>query len=131
MSGVVCHFWRARARGASCWVQWGPTILTMCAAVLLLVSPLKNLVVNVCMEAFRRHGFSPLIGHVLDIAYMPIFATRLMQIYTVIAYLLMLWATSMQLDLLGKARAVLLSHGGAAASQFSLSSKDGSCPEGG
>lgn len=143
MTGVVGQFWRSRRRTAPCWAQWGPTLLAAVAAVLLLVSPLKNLVVNVCMESFRRHGFRPVIGHVLDVAYLPVFSTEMMQVYTVVAYAVMLWATSMQLDLVGRARAagLLVLAGGrarsgeaaaaAAGAAHGYDGGGGGCPEGG
>merc|ERR1719443_2097377 len=56
------------------------------STVLLLVSPLKNLVVNICMASFRANGFDSTIERALDIAYMPIFGERQMRFYTLLAY---------------------------------------------
>lgn len=72
------------------------------ATALLLISPLKNLVVNVCMASFKAHGYNETIGFALDIAYMPVFGTVQMQIYTALAYVLMLWGTAMQVNLIDK-----------------------------
>eukprot|EP00446_Apocalathium_sp_SHHI-4_P006124 CAMPEP_0177157874 /NCGR_PEP_ID=MMETSP0367-20130122/3496_1 /TAXON_ID=447022 ORGANISM="Scrippsiella hangoei-like, Strain SHHI-4" /NCGR_SAMPLE_ID=MMETSP0367 /ASSEMBLY_ACC=CAM_ASM_000362 /LENGTH=73 /DNA_ID=CAMNT_0018603431 /DNA_START=239 /DNA_END=458 /DNA_ORIENTATION=- len=43
---------------------------------LLLISPLKNLAVNVCMASFKQNGYDATIGPVLDFAYMPVFGER-------------------------------------------------------
>merc|ERR1719379_1072834 len=72
------------------------------STVLLLVSPLKNLVVNVCMASFRANGFDSTIERALDIAYMPIFGEKLMRFYTLLAYGLMFWGTALQVDIAGK-----------------------------
>merc|ERR1719174_2227600 len=61
----------------------------LASTVLLLVSPLKNLVVNVCMASFRANGFDSTIERTLDIAYMPVFGERPMRLYTSLAYILM------------------------------------------
>merc|ERR1719271_1094611 len=74
----------------------------MLSTVLLLVAPLKNLVVNVCMASFRANGFDSTIEHALDIAYMPIFGEKHMKFYTGMAYIFMFWSTAMQVDLAGK-----------------------------
>merc|ERR1719321_1022129 len=79
----------------------------MLSTVLLLVSPLKNLVVNVCMQSFRENGFDSTIEHALDLMYMPIFGTKHMQVYTSLAYVLMFWGTAMQVDLGSKFAALL------------------------
>merc|ERR1719197_2124222 len=72
------------------------------STLLLLVSPLKNLVVNVCMASFRANGFDSTIERALDIAYMPIFGEKHMRFYTLLAYGLMFWATALQVDIAGK-----------------------------
>merc|ERR1719281_1645693 len=74
----------------------------MLSTVLLLVAPLKNLVVNVCMASFRANGFDSTIEHALDLMYMPIFAQKPMQVYTATAYIFMLWSTVLQVDIGGK-----------------------------
>merc|ERR1719401_625567 len=60
----------------------------MVSTVLLLVAPLKNLVVNICMASFRQNGFDSTIEHVLDTAYLPIFGERPQRYYTLAAYVL-------------------------------------------
>merc|ERR1719281_2320965 len=77
------------------------------STVLLLVSPLKNLVVNVCMASFRANGFDSTIEHALDIAYMPIFGEKHMRFYTLLAYGLMFWSTALQVDIAGKFAALV------------------------
>lgn len=72
-----------------------------------MISPLKQLVVNICMASFRQNGFDSTIERMLDIAYMPAFSTRKMQVYTSMAYMLMLWGTAMQVDATGKFAAIL------------------------
>merc|ERR1719375_1688851 len=46
------------------------------ATFFILLSPFKNLVVNICMESFRTNGFDSTIEFVLDLAYMPLFGTK-------------------------------------------------------
>eukprot|EP00443_Scrippsiella_acuminata_P095175 CAMPEP_0115440146 /NCGR_PEP_ID=MMETSP0271-20121206/36144_1 /TAXON_ID=71861 /ORGANISM="Scrippsiella trochoidea, Strain CCMP3099" /LENGTH=124 /DNA_ID=CAMNT_0002865865 /DNA_START=255 /DNA_END=629 /DNA_ORIENTATION=- len=82
-----------------------PFVLMTGATVLLLMSPLKNLAINVCLASFREHGFDPTIGHVLDIAYKPMFGERPMQAYTSLGYALMVWGTALQVDLVAKVQA--------------------------
>merc|ERR1719506_3399713 len=79
----------------------------MLSTVLLLVSPLKNLVVNVCMASFRANGFDSTIEHALDFAYMPVFGEKHMRFYTLLAYGLMFWGTALQVDIAGKFTSVL------------------------
>merc|ERR1719159_1683812 len=74
----------------------------MLSTVLLLVAPLKNLVVNVCMASFRANGFDSTIERALDIAYMPIFGEKQMRFYTLLAYGFMFWGTALHVDLAGK-----------------------------
>merc|ERR1719379_303237 len=96
-----------RPRKDDFWGQWGPFILLCTATPLLLVSPFKNLVVNVCMQSFRTNGFDSTIEHALDLAYLPIFSTRLLQFYTTFAYVLMFWSTYLQVDMGSKFRILL------------------------
>merc|ERR1719487_3136227 len=72
------------------------------STVLLLVAPLKNLVVNVCMQSFRTNGFDSTIERALDLAYLPIFGEKHMRFYTSLAYVLMAWGTALQVDIFGK-----------------------------
>lgn len=102
MTNVCQYFATRRPPGGSCWARWGPTLLMATATVLILVSPLKNLVVNVCMTSFRLNGFDSTIEKALDFAYLPIFGERPMQAYTACAYVFMFWGTAMQVDLQGK-----------------------------
>jgi hypothetical protein len=69
MTNATQYFAFHRPRKQDWWGCWGPTVLMAFSTVLLLVSPLKNLVVNVCMASFRANGFDSTIEHTLDIAY--------------------------------------------------------------
>lgn len=82
--------------------RWLPFMFQVAATCFLLVSPLKNLVVNVCMASFREHGYDSTIGHVLEVAYMPMFATEPCQIYTWLGYVFMTVGTVLQVDLFNK-----------------------------
>jgi hypothetical protein len=106
MAAVCRHFYNNRPRKGGCWGQWGAFILMVSATLLLLLAPLKNLITHACMESFKLHGFTPVIGYMLDIAYRPCLSTRLLQVYTGVAYALMLWSIAMQLDMTSKARAM-------------------------
>lgn len=78
------------------------------STVLLLVSPLKNLVVNVCMQSFRQNGFDSTIEWTLDRAYMPVFGETPLRLYTSLAYVFMFWGTAMQLDIGAKFKAMVI-----------------------
>lgn len=104
MTNVCQYFYWNQPKKADCWGRWGPFVLLSAATVLLLISPLKNLVVNVCMASFRENGFDSTIERALDIAYLPMFSTVSMQVYTSIAYILMIWGTGMQVDIGAKFR---------------------------
>lgn len=107
MTNVCQYFAMHRPKKTDWWGCWGPTMLMLASTVLLLVSPLKNLVVNVCMASFRANGFDSTIERTLDIAYMPIFGEKHMRFYTLLAYVLMFWGTALQVDLSGKFKALL------------------------
>mmetsp|Transcript_119654 Transcript_119654/g.381856 ORF Transcript_119654/g.381856 Transcript_119654/m.381856 type:complete len:145 (-) Transcript_119654:319-753(-) len=79
-----------------------PFYLMVCATFLLLISPLKNLAVNVCMASFKQNGYDATIGPVLDFAYMPVFGERPTRVYTTLGYALMMLGTALQVDLGGK-----------------------------
>jgi len=102
MTNATQYFAMHRPRKADWWGCWSPTVLMALSTVLLLVSPLKNLVVNVCMASFRANGFDSTIERALDLAYMPIFGEKHMRFYTLLAYGLMFWATALQVDIAGK-----------------------------
>lgn len=99
MTNACQHFIRNSPAQASCGARWAPSLLMITATVLLLLAPLKNLVVNVCMASFRQNGFDSTIERSLDVAYLPVFSTRCMQVYTCLAYVCMLWATALQVDI--------------------------------
>jgi len=84
---------------------WLPFALLSAATVLLLLSPLKNLVVNVCMASFRENGYDDTIGRVLDLAYRPVFREGPMKFYTATGYAFMMLGTALQVDLGGKLNA--------------------------
>merc|ERR550537_12063 len=65
----------------------------------ILLSPFKNLVVNLCMEFFRQNGFDSTIEFWLDMMYMPALGTKPLQMYTALAYVFMMWSTSRQVNL--------------------------------
>lgn len=107
MTNATQYFAMHRPQKADWWGCWGPTVLMALSTVFLLVAPLKNLVVNVCMASFRTNGFDSTIEHALDIAYMPIFGEKHMRFYTLLAYGLMFWSTSLQVDIAGKFSSLL------------------------
>lgn len=102
MTNMCQYFATHRPRRPEWWGTWGPTILMVLSTVLLLVQPLKNLVVNICMASFRANGFDSTIERALDIAYMPIFGERQMRFYTLLAYGFMFWGTALHVDIAGK-----------------------------
>mmetsp|Transcript_37468 Transcript_37468/g.104108 ORF Transcript_37468/g.104108 Transcript_37468/m.104108 type:complete len:129 (-) Transcript_37468:156-542(-) len=107
MTNACQYFYFHRPQKPDFWSRWAPFVLLSCATVLLLIAPLKNLVVNVCMTSFRQNGFDSTIEWALDIAYKPIFGERFVQFYTSLGYALMLWGTALQVDLAAKFRASL------------------------
>jgi len=107
MTNVCQYFALHRPKKADCWGQWAPTVLMMMSTLLILVAPLKNLVVNICMQSFRENGFDSTIEHVLDIAYLPVFGERPQRWYTLMAYVLMFWATALQVDAPSKFKALV------------------------
>jgi len=107
MTNMCQYFATQRPRKPEWWGCWGPTVLMVCSTVLLLVSPLKNLVVNICMASFRANGFDSTIERTLDFAYMPIFGEKEMRFYTLLAYGLMFWGTALHVDIAGKFTAIL------------------------
>merc|ERR1719380_435068 len=68
----------------------------------ILLSPFKNLVVNLCMESFRQNGFDSTIEFWLDMMYMPWLGTKPLQMYTALAYVFMMWGTARQVNLAQK-----------------------------
>lgn len=108
MSNVCQYYYHRMPKKPDCWGRWGPFVLMCMATVLITLSPLKNLVVNVCMTSFRENGFDSTIEHALDLAYMPIWGTKPLQAYTALAYVCMFWSTSMQVDIYGKMVASVL-----------------------
>mmetsp|Transcript_9917 Transcript_9917/g.21028 ORF Transcript_9917/g.21028 Transcript_9917/m.21028 type:complete len:125 (+) Transcript_9917:321-695(+) len=101
MTNACQYFYRNRPRKPGLH-QWAPFVLMVCSTVLLLASPLKNLVVSVCMASYKQNGFDATIEHALNLAYMRPFGTRLMQAYTLVAYGLMMWGTMLQMDFVAK-----------------------------
>jgi len=110
MTNMCQYFAYRRPNKADWWGCWGPTILMCLSTVLLLVSPAKNLVVNVCMASFRANGFDSTIERALDFAYMPIFGEKHMRFYTLLAYGLMVWGTFLQADIAAKFSALVNTH---------------------
>jgi len=111
MTNTCQYFYRHQPQRPSCCCRWSPFALLVVATVLLLAAPLKNLVVNVCMTSFHQHGFDETIQHTLDIAYLPVFGSRLLQVYTSAGCVCMFGGTALQMDIWGKLQAsVMLSH---------------------
>jgi len=107
MTNVCQYFYRHRPQKSGCWPCWAPFVMISSSTVLLLVAPLKNLVVNVCMASFRQNGFDATIERTLDLTYLPLFGTRHLQVYTSLGYALMLWGTALQMDMAAKIAASL------------------------
>lgn len=107
MTNTCQYFYNHPPQVPDAWGRWAPSMLMSFATVLLLIAPLKQVVVNVCMQSFRENGFDSTIEKALDLAYMPIFGEKHMQFYTMLAFLLMLWATALQTNLAAKFRASL------------------------
>eukprot|EP00747_Dinoflagellata_sp_TGD_P167002 gnl/TRDRNA2_/TRDRNA2_190677_c0_seq1.p1 gnl/TRDRNA2_/TRDRNA2_190677_c0~~gnl/TRDRNA2_/TRDRNA2_190677_c0_seq1.p1 ORF type:complete len:140 (-),score=28.65 gnl/TRDRNA2_/TRDRNA2_190677_c0_seq1:418-837(-) len=112
MTNVCQYFFMHRPRSPTWWGRWGPFVLMCLATFLILMSPLKNLLVNVCMASFRQNGFDSTIEAVLDFAYMPVFGTKPMQMYTILAYVCMFWSTALQVDINGKFQASMAAYRG-------------------
>jgi len=110
MTNATQYFALRRPIRPTWWGCWGPTLLMAVATVLLMVSPTKNLVVNICMASFRQNGFDSTIERTLDIAYMPIFGEKEMRFYTLLAYGLMFWGTALQVDIAAKFTRALETH---------------------
>merc|ERR1719420_900041 len=68
----------------------------------ILLAPFKNLVVNLCMESFKRNGFDSTIEFWLDMMYMPWLGTKPTQMYTALAYVFMIWSTCRQVKMCEK-----------------------------
>mmetsp|Transcript_15337 Transcript_15337/g.34844 ORF Transcript_15337/g.34844 Transcript_15337/m.34844 type:complete len:127 (+) Transcript_15337:342-722(+) len=102
MTNVCQYFYHHLPKKPGCWPRWAPFAMMSSSTVLLLIPPLKNLVVNVCMASFKQNGFDSTIERTLDFAYLPIFGTRHMQVYTTLGYALMLWGTALQMDFTAK-----------------------------
>ncbi|CAK0815462.1 unnamed protein product, partial [Prorocentrum cordatum] len=102
MTNTCQYFARHPPRKDTWWGCNGPLVLLSLATLFLLVAPLKNLVVNVCMQSFRQNGYDNTIEAALDFAYWPCF--KHVQAYTVVAYVLMIWGTAMQVDIFSKFR---------------------------
>eukprot|EP00397_Hematodinium_sp_SG-2012_P043043 GEMP01047748.1.p1 GENE.GEMP01047748.1~~GEMP01047748.1.p1 ORF type:complete len:147 (+),score=19.63 GEMP01047748.1:162-602(+) len=82
--------------------RFGTAYMQILAAVLILVAPLKSLVVDVCMQSFKQNGFDSTIEKTLELFYAPEFGQRPLQMYTALAYILMLWATTRQIGIFDK-----------------------------
>lgn len=108
MSNVCQYFWIRRPNASSCWDRNGAFVLMVLATFFILLSPLKNLVVNICMESFRQNGFDSTIETALDLAYMPLFGTKPLQMYTALAYVFMFWSTAKQVNFFGKFQALTM-----------------------
>lgn len=107
MSNVCQYFYfgivdKPRRSDEGCWERWSAFILICTATFFIQLAPLKNMLVNVCMQSFRTNGFDSTIETVLDFSYSPLMADRPVQMYTAVAYVLMLWATVKQTNLLEK-----------------------------
>lgn len=79
-----------------------PTGLMVLSTLFISIAPLKNLCFNVCMQAFQTHGYDSIIEVVLNMSFSPLFSQRLLQYYTVLAYILMGIATFKQTKMFHK-----------------------------
>jgi len=70
--------------------RWTPFASMVVATVLLMLSPIKNVVVADVFAHYRRYGYSKELAQVLDIITTPLLGTRALQVYTFLAYCLML-----------------------------------------
>lgn len=101
-TNICQYFYLKRPSKASLCARWTPFSLMLLATVLLLISPMKNVVVNLCMASFKRHGFDPIMEHIFDIAFNPMLSEGWIQAYTAVAYVSMFVATVLQIDLVKK-----------------------------
>eukprot|EP00746_Dinoflagellata_sp_MGD_P005440 gnl/MRDRNA2_/MRDRNA2_110524_c0_seq1.p1 gnl/MRDRNA2_/MRDRNA2_110524_c0~~gnl/MRDRNA2_/MRDRNA2_110524_c0_seq1.p1 ORF type:complete len:147 (+),score=23.91 gnl/MRDRNA2_/MRDRNA2_110524_c0_seq1:291-731(+) len=123
MTNVCQYFWVRRPKAEGCWERNGAFILMVLSTFFILLSPFKNLVVNLCMESFRQNGFDSTIEFWLDMMYMPWLGTKPLQMYTAVAYVFMFWSTCKQVNMLGKFQSLTM--------QYSKkSSKDDNCSGG-
>jgi hypothetical protein len=102
MTNVCQYFWIRRPQSETCWGRNGAYILMVLSTFFILLSPFKNLVVNLCMESFRQNGFDSTIEFWLDMMYMPWLGTKPLQMYTALAYVFMMWGTARQVNLAQK-----------------------------
>lgn len=106
MTNVCQYFWVRRPKSDSCWGRNGAFILMCFSTFFILLSPFKNLVVNLCMESFRQNGFDSTIEFWLDMMYMPWLGTHPLQMYTAVAYVFMIWSTCRQVKVMEKFQAL-------------------------
>lgn len=106
MTNACQYFYLHPPRKPGFWSQTAPFYMMVISTVLLLLAPLKNLLVNICMASFKQNGFDSTIEHTLDVAYMPEFGTVHMQVYTALAYVLMMVATALQMEFYEKIQAM-------------------------
>lgn len=66
--------------------RYGAAYLMLVATLLLLVSPLKNLMVNICMQSFQDHGYEESIGVILDVTTSQNMNSAVMQKLTMLGY---------------------------------------------
>lgn len=86
-SNLVQFYARAgAAKTGSHWRRFGAAYFMIVAMLLLLVSPLKNLMVNICMQSFQDHGFEASIGVILDVTTAPSMDSAVMQKLTMLGY---------------------------------------------
>lgn len=102
MTNVGQHFLRNAPPRRNGLPAMLPFMILVLASLLLLLSPLKNLVVNVCLSAFKVGGDDAIIEEVLNIAYKPVFGNWPMQSCTYLGYASMMIATALQVDICGK-----------------------------
>lgn len=130
MTNACQYFYFHSPDSPDAWTRWAPFTLLSFSTVLLLIAPLKQLVVNVCMASFRQNGFDSTIETALDLAYMPALGERHVQFYTVMAYVLMLWATALQTRLVEKFRASLQASRAPAGASLGAMAKTAKAPAG-
>ena len=98
-TNLVQYLWRkGHSRRGSHMRKYGAAYMMAIAMVLLLASPLKNLMVNLCMQSFKEHGYEDTIGTILDLTTSSAVSTANMQKATVLGYVFLTLATAQSME---------------------------------
>jgi len=81
-----------------------PATLMAVSTALIIIAPFKNMAFNICLSAFQKNPnyFDAVVETVLDLSFAPCFSTKMLQIYTIVAYVLMGMATAKQTRMVEK-----------------------------